>query len=909
MNPHWRTILLLAVVAFSPDALAAPHPEDRIPVDGRVVDEAGQPLAGARVEIRPVVSSYEEGVREVEGKGEPAPAASTVSGADGRFALAAPAAGMWAVIVRADGRVPLRRVSPLLEAVTLPDAAPVRDAGFRVRVVDAQGRPLAGARVRAAVTRGYELFWEPLPRRAVTRADGEALLAHATGETLQVWAAANGHAVAASPETLGAAVTVRLHDATPRQAEIHAAGSGAIVRDGRSGLVLGRLLPGDTALSLAAGAGTRIRIETADGRRVSLPAASGAFSLPPPAARGGRVTGLFGRERRPLAGAWIWPHAEPALAVRSDARGGYQIEGSDLDTGLEAAADGFLPDWIKKVPAAPRDLPAFGLTPASSLAGTVVDEAGQPVAGALIALSCLRPGQAWTSAAGTFRVSGFGGDACRAKVHHPDFAPLVATVEGLPRAVSGVRIVLHPGAAVTGLLVDEHGEPATSHGAVEVELKRLAGAESIGRALVDASGRFRLTHLPAVPAVLLFWRAGARPFIRPGVQIPAAGTADLGRLIFPAGKTLTVRVIDPAGKPLAGAEVWIAAHRGEPALVTGVDGVVTLGGLDPRQDAEVEVCRPGSMPEALRVTTVPAGRLDVPLRPAAALAGTVVDADGAPVAGALVVANRHGTPFVRWEYCTEGDSQTTDGEGRFTITPLKPGWFSVEAEQGPLARTTLKAVEVPVEGRSDLSISLPRSTPFAITGRVTDSMGAPVSAAEVAASAVHGSTLTDADGRYRLEGVMKRERRANSGRVFVSSDLGHDFMRAEKEVKITAGENGVDFVLAHKIAEPAPTASGWVPAEDGGPAVGAEVTGSLRGLDSGEVAWAWIMATGGSGTPRAVHGLAAGDGSYRLGPLTPGTWTLHAMAGHRSAERTIEVRTEDRQVIVDLDFPPEGTQP
>jgi len=942
MNPHWRTILCLAVVAFSSDALAAPRPEDRIPIDGRVVDEAGEPLSGARVEIRPVVSSYEEGIREVEGKGEPAPAAMAVSGADGRFALAAPTAGMWAVIVRADGRVPLRRVSPLLEAVTLPDAAPVRDAGFRVRVVDAQGRPLAGARVRAAAavpqSDDPRSFWEPLPRSAVTGADGEALLVRAARESLTVWAAAKGHAAVEAPETLDAAVTVRLRGMAPRQVEIREAGGegsgaigaiGAIVRDARSGLVLGRLAPGATALSLADGAGSFVRIETPDGRRVTLPAGGKSIVLPAPAVRSGHIAGLFGAQRRPLGGAWIWPHAEPALAVRSDAGGAYRLEGSGLDDGLEAAAAGFLPDRIEKILSGPRELPSFGLAPASSLAGTVVDEAGHPVAGALIRLSSLDPafspfcaeGRAWTSAAGTFRVSGFGGDAvCRAVIRHPDFAPLAATVDGLPKALSGMRIVLHPGAAATGLLVDEHGKPATVHGAVEVELVHESDDEILDRTAVDADGRFRLSHLPAGAARLVIWRAGARPFVRPGAQIPVKGTADLGRLLLPAGETLTVRVTDPDGKPLAGAEVWITdGDRNEPALITGADGEVAFGGLPPQQDISIEICRQGSMPEDRWIDSLPAERLDVALAPAVTFSGTVLDADGVPVADALVVTHRNGTPVTsdgvyllrNWKHCPHEYPQSTDREGRFSIGPLEPGWYAVDAEQGARVRVHLKAVEVPAEGRSDFAISLPRGTPFAITGRVTDSTGAPVAGAQVSTYALFGSDLTDADGRYRLEGMTTSRKHPTSDRVSASAGGRRDLEDAEKDVDIVPGEMVVDFVLTRKSGQPAPDGSGWELATDAAneedPGAKAEVAGTLRGLDPGEIAWATVAATRDSGDRPAVLGLVAGDGSYRLWPLAPGAWTLHALAGERRAKRAIEVGPDDWQVAADLEFTPAPT--
>ncbi len=960
-----RQGLILVLTLFAAAVTHAAPPAETIPVDGRVVDEAGQPLAGARVEIRPVVSSYEEGVQEVEGTAEPAPAASAVSGADGRFALVAPAAGMWAVTVRADGRVPLRRVSPLFEAVTLPDAAPVRDAGFRVRVVDAQGRPLAGARVRAAAAvprrEDQTSFWEPLPRCAVTGADGEALLARAARESLTVWAAAQGHAVAEAPETLDAAVTVRLRSMAPRQVEIREApaglpspgdgaggagrgaggeGSGvigaigAIVRDARSGLVLGRLMPGATALTLTGGAGTPVRIETPDGRRVTFPAGGRSFALPAPAMRNGRVAGVFGAERRPLGGAWIWPHAEPALAVRSDAGGTYRLEGSGLDDGLEAAAAGFLPDRIEKVLAGPRELPSFCLAAASVLTGTVVDEAGHPVAGALIRVSSddpFRPfckeGRAWTSAAGTFRVTGCGGfgseETCRAVIRHPDFAPLAATVDGLPKSLSGIRIVLHPGAAATGLLVDEHGKPATVHGAVEVELVREANeadTEILGRTAVDADGRFRLSHLPAGAARLVIWRAGARPFVRLGAQIPAAGTADLGRLLLPAGETLTVRVTDPAGHPLAGAEVWITdGDRNEPALITGADGEVAFGGLPPQQDVSIEICRQGSMPEDRWIDSLPAERLDVALDPAVTFSGTVLDADGVPVADALVVTHRNGTPVTsdgvyllrNWKHCPHEYPQSTDREGRFSIGPLEPGWYAVDAEQGPRVRVHLKAVEVPAEGRSDFAISLPRGTPFAITGRVIDSTGAPVAGAQVSTYAVSGSDLTDADGRYRLEGMMTSRKHARSDRVSVFTAGRRDLEDVEKDVEIVPGEMVVDFVLTRKSGQPAPDASGWEltadAANEDDPVAKAEVAGTLRGLDPGEIAWATVAATCDSGDRPAVFGLVAGDGSYRLWPLAPGAWTLQALAGERRAKRAIEVGPDDWQVAADLEFTPAPT--
>jgi hypothetical protein len=166
-------------------------------------------------------------------------------------------------------------------------------------------------------------------------------------------------------------------------------------------------------------------------------------------------------------------------------------------------------------------------SPTSSVSGTVVDEAGRPVAGVLITVgpwkegylpACL-PARARTSSDGTFHVTGFGGDRlCRVELRHPDFAPLAADLDELPGEVSGLRIVLRRGAVVTGTVVDERGAQVAGTGRLEVELADSAG-NSFGRTTVGAEGRFTLAHLPAGTAELRFHRAGAVSFRRPGVRI------------------------------------------------------------------------------------------------------------------------------------------------------------------------------------------------------------------------------------------------------------------------------------------------------------------------------------------------------------------------------------------------------
>ncbi|HSN85564.1 MAG TPA: hypothetical protein VL025_02350, partial [Thermoanaerobaculia bacterium] len=80
-----RLFPLLAALGLA----AAPAPSP-LTVTGTVLRGDGSALAGARVEIAPLESSYEWGKRVLGGRAYPEPAASAETDAAGRFTLAAP---------------------------------------------------------------------------------------------------------------------------------------------------------------------------------------------------------------------------------------------------------------------------------------------------------------------------------------------------------------------------------------------------------------------------------------------------------------------------------------------------------------------------------------------------------------------------------------------------------------------------------------------------------------------------------------------------------------------------------------------------------------------------------------------------------------------------------------------------
>jgi protocatechuate 3,4-dioxygenase beta subunit len=968
-----------------------------IAIDGRALGPDGRGMAGARVELRPVLSRYEQGIREAEGTGEPAPEVTAVTREDGRFRLAAPRPGMWTVTVRAAGSVPVRvPLLPLLEPAALPNAVLQRDAGLRVRVEDVEGHPIPGARVIGEAAKG-ETTWQPLPRRAVAGPDGEVHLARVDGERLRVWAVAEGFAVAESePENksrpgegpkaraplaqgnaLGGApeATLRLRRLPPREIVVQeadgSAPSGVVVREARSGLVLGLIRPGRERTEIPIAAGTALLLETADGRRAPLvPRAVLAVRLPASAPGSGRV---LDPQRHAIQGAWVWPSEEPALAVRSDVQGAYRLPAAILTDGLQAAAADFQATSLERAPRFGRDLPAVTLWPTASVTGTVVDPQGRPVEGALVLIP--NESRAWTSAAGAFRLSGLSaGSLYGLTASHPRFGVARAAVEG---KAAGVRVVLRPGASVTGTVVDDEGRPVPE---IEVEIVRPTEMgpenrpenrpESLGRTRADAEGRFIVPSLPSGPAALRIRRTGALPFERPGIEVPGSGTADLGRIVLPNGAALTGRVLDPDGNPLPGAEVWKADLENfeapwpdQPSAVAGPDGGFTIGGL-PSGPVQLAACHIGSFPQKTFWGDVPPEPVAITLDLASRLTGTVVDPEGRPVAKARVLAIRpafhegQGDALAALDHppCGNGEETVlTDAEGRFTVAPLEPDLYILSVEADGFLPRRIADTEVRREGQADLAIALERGA--SLSGRVTDPRGEPIEGASISGSeAIDTHVETDADGRYRIEGI-------ETGTVNLS--VSHPgFEIGSPNVEIAAGENTFDvqlepdrsgedtsarYEVRGRVLDPqgGPVANarvttvidnstatgpdgsfalrlddgaysiqaeadGWSPGwtekdvvVDGAPVSGveirlgngAELTGRLLGLEPGDTAWARVSADG-------VDGTVAADGSYRVGPLRPGTWSVTAQAaGDRQAEGEAVVEPGSRGATLDLRFP------
>ena len=116
-----------------------------VPIEGRVVDSDGKPVAGARVLSTDNRNAMFAGIDQF--------AVST--DADGRFRTGQVKAGEWFLVASAKGHAPGDQRVKIGTAVPQVEITLGRPRAFKGKVVDPDGKPIAGAFVDPDRWRGY----------------------------------------------------------------------------------------------------------------------------------------------------------------------------------------------------------------------------------------------------------------------------------------------------------------------------------------------------------------------------------------------------------------------------------------------------------------------------------------------------------------------------------------------------------------------------------------------------------------------------------------------------------------------------------------------------------------------------------------------------------------------------------
>jgi RNA polymerase sigma factor (sigma-70 family) len=441
------------------------------------------------------------------------------------------------------------------------------------------------------------------------------------------------------------------------------------------------------------------------------------------------------------------------------------------------------------------------------------------------------------------------------------------------------------GLPVTGLVVDHLGQPVAgadvwvssdvgySRQRADAALSRVRYVDAprpgqYGRCTLrtDERGRFatRLRRTQCLAA----WKEGHGPSL---TACPLAGRpktperpTEVVLQLQPAGGALTVTVRGAGGAPLAGALVLVgselpavapSAERASIQATAHVTLTVATRMTTPARRASTDeagiaafaALQVGRLPVQVRaahhapwsgeVDVLP-GRgasLDVALGAGAVVTGVVRDADGEPLASALV----HHGPFAS----LRGSRATTDANGAFRLEHLPGGNVEIAAfhEDWGNVRHALE-LEPDVVATWD-----PRMPPRAtITGVVLDHEGRPVAGTTVLAdggsAGGEATAETDDAGRFRLSPLVPGAVYHLAGRVELRSGGHVNVHRAD----VAAGANVELRVEAAQV--PTARLRGRVLENGGAPARGCDVHVTPLG-----------------GMPASRHTLDA-DGRFEIGP-------------------------------------------
>lgn len=376
------------------------------------------------------------------------------------------------------------------------------------------------------------------------------------------------------------------------------------------------------------------------------------------------------------------------------------------------------------------------VTAGARLFARVVDERGDPVAGARVRAWCTdrfdpaRPEDrgAISAADGSFTLEHLGeefvlyaekpGLACR----HGLRGRLTPGVD-----VADLEVVMGAAAWLRGHVVDERGRPIAGAellsqphmGTSERDVTSVLGVQRFDahevRATSDASGRFELG-----PVARQTWNARVNhpDFLETFASLDPEIQDNVVEMC--AGNALTGLVRDAGGRPIAGAEVSARTSQGgERRASTGADGRFVVTPLATGDDGFVFVSAEGYALFALQSVAVgpTAPRfVELVLEPETPLSGRVVDAEGQPIADALVRAEGERELVYTdvdfgerptWEWKAGLDEVRADAAGFFRFARLYPGEFKLFAS--PPDAPELVAEQRVRSGREDVELRIDRA--------------------------------------------------------------------------------------------------------------------------------------------------------------------------------------------------------
>lgn len=804
---------------------------------GAIYDEAGRPIEGARIEAH-APESLAETIDRLVARTNREPIATATTSSNGAFSIELPADRMNVLEVSAEGFFPAK--IDMEQGVTTGSWRLQRAPRVNGHVVDPKGEPVADAlaiwldgegRVAlSARTDEKGTYSIPDPRRITTA----VVVFHpdfALGIEAMAAPALSGR-VPPLDLTIDPGNTITGTVVTPDGKPV----ANATIQS--MGWILARTdengrfsthVPNDLTMAILAGPLATKLQPSQNGKTISLA---------PAAKLGGRIVDGSGNgvegARVALSGtleALTWTGREGTYQFSGLPRGKYNLFVMANGVGLDQP-------WtevdLSRVESAERSFEVHRLP---LVEGTVTDQEGRPVAGAVITatgsgapawLGYIRSAAVPVSGPdGRYRFTGPDiGKEWIVTALDEDHAPGRSTpVEG--RGTMTRDIVLPSGHPIRGVVRRKSGEGIAGAQIAVVGAGTYQPTESASTYFgefrpvrwlhdTDEEGAFEI-FLEEGSFDLLFHKSGFSMAARPGFVAREDAAPIEVELV--AGHTIEGIVVTEEGKPVA--EAFVALAIGEMPRAFGMTdetGHFRFADLDER-DYELRVSDQGLDADPITVTppmtglriTIPTGR---------SITGRVIDDEtGLPLDTFTVFANANDEMI---GVATADES----GDGSFTLrVPMTVESFTIESRSDGYLTESFARTDVDLEAPLP-PIEIRMKHGAVVRGTIRDGNGQPLAGVDILpdiewqGGSLYVRSTSDDSGQYELAGLPP-------GSITVAFS-GDEVVRKEVEVEIGAErEVTLDVTLDRGFS-----IRGTVVDEDGSPLEGADVTASTAAVDA-----------------------------------------------------------------------------
>lgn len=296
-------------------------------------------------------------------------------------------------------------------------------------------------------------------------------------------------------------------------------------------------------------------------------------------------------------------------------------------------------------------------------------------------------------------------------------------------------------AALSLVVVSALGEPVAG----------VAAALSVGGVSVSATAgeegeRLALGPVPAGPGLLNLTAPGFRSVGRSLEVLP--GEHEL-EVVLEAAPTIVGTVVDLAGKPVAGASVFVETEEPNDPIgpVTGDDGTFEVH-VQESGAWDLQVTSADNDAVGHATVQVPtAGPVTITLEPLAQVVVRVFDPDGKPAQGARILLGspRDSMPI----------ENVTDENGVAELSALKPGSYHLEIEDTDRSRAFRPVTqELVLAPGAAPELNIKTFASASIEGRIVDEEGQPVGFASLLLKGDRQSDgEADEKGEFIIEGL------------------------------------------------------------------------------------------------------------------------------------------------------------